>query len=44
MYSGAFMPVMRTRLYDLTDTMDSVIDGVQDAVDRMIYLEKKNQP
>jgi predicted phosphate transport protein (TIGR00153 family) len=41
MYSGAFMPVMRTRLYDLTDTMDSVIDGVQDAVDRMIYLEKK---
>lgn len=45
LYSGAFMPAMRTRLYDLTDTIDSVIDSVQDAVDRMAYLEhKKTSP
>lgn len=44
LYSGAFMPAMRTRLYDLTDTIDSVIDSVQDAVDRMVYLEHKKVP
>lgn len=44
LYSGAFMPVMRTRLYDLTDGIDDVIDRVQDAVDRIIYLEHKKLP
>ncbi|HII15246.1 MAG TPA: DUF47 family protein [Nanoarchaeota archaeon] len=44
MYSGAFMPVMRTRLYDLTDGIDDVIDRVQDVADRIIYLEHKKVP
>ncbi|MFH1065584.1 MAG: DUF47 family protein [Nanoarchaeota archaeon] len=44
LYSGAFMPAMRTRMYDLTDTIDSVIDSVQDSVDRMVYLEHKKVP
>ena len=44
LYSGAFMPVMRTRLYDLTDGIDDVIDRMQDAVDRIIYLEHKKLP
>ncbi|MBU2638648.1 MAG: DUF47 family protein [Nanoarchaeota archaeon] len=44
LYLGAFMPAMRTRLYDLTDTIDSVMDSVQDAVDRMVYLEHKKVP
>lgn len=44
LYLGAFMPAMRTRLYDLTDSIDSVIDSVQDSVDRMVYLEHKKVP
>lgn len=44
LYSGAFMPAMRTRLYDLTDTIDSVMDSVQDSVDRMAYLRHKKVP
>ncbi|MDI6737196.1 MAG: DUF47 family protein [Nanoarchaeota archaeon] len=44
LYIGAFMPAMRTRLYDLTDSIDSVIDSVQDSVDRMVYLEHKKVP
>ncbi|MDD4878510.1 MAG: DUF47 family protein [Candidatus Nanoarchaeia archaeon] len=44
LYSGAFMPAMRSRLFSLTDYVDDVIDTMQDAVDKMIYLKRAKVP
>lgn len=44
LYSGAFMPAMRSRLFSLTDYIDDVIDHVQDSVDKMIYLKRAKVP
>lgn len=44
LYKGAFMPVMRTHLYDFSDKLDDIADVIQDAADKFGYLEGKKIP
>jgi len=44
LYEGAFMPLMRTFLFDFAESLDDVIDGMQDAAERIVYLKGKKLP
>jgi predicted phosphate transport protein (TIGR00153 family) len=41
LYSGAFMPIMRSRLYDLADAIDDIFDSIRDTANTFIYLQKR---
>jgi len=44
LYGGAFMPLMRTFLYEFADALDDVTDKIQDASKRIVYLKGKKLP
>jgi len=44
LYKGAFMPIMRSRLYDLADGVDNIFDSIRDTANTFIYLKDKKFP
>ncbi|MBL7100733.1 MAG: DUF47 family protein [Nanoarchaeota archaeon] len=44
LYEGAFLPMMRSRLYDFSGRIDDVADTIQDAVNIFHYLKGKKIP
>ncbi|MCG2718731.1 MAG: DUF47 family protein [Nanoarchaeota archaeon] len=44
LYSGAFLPMTRSRLYDFSGRIDDVADAIQDAANLLHYIEKKKVP
>ncbi|MDP2908917.1 MAG: DUF47 family protein [Nanoarchaeota archaeon] len=44
LYEGAFLPVMRSRLYDLSGRMDNVADASKNVVNMLHYLRDKKVP
>lgn len=42
LYKGAFLPGMRTQLYDLVNMLDEVANKMQNAVQSFVYLRGKN--
>ena len=42
LYGGAFLPGMRTQLYNLVNMLDGVANRIQDAVQSFVYLKDKN--
>lgn len=44
LYEGAFLPVMRSRLYDLSGRIDDVADTIKNVVNMLHYLRDKKVP
>jgi len=44
LYEGAFLPVMRSRLYDLSGRIDNVADAIKNAANMLGYLKEKKVP
>ncbi len=44
LYEGAFMPLMRTFLFDFAEALDDVVDCVQDAAEKILYFKNRKLP
>jgi len=44
LYAGAFLPMMRSRLYDFSGRLDDVADTIQDAANLLHYMKGKKIP
>jgi len=44
LYSGAFLPVSRSRILDFAENVDKVADAAEDAVKLLSFLDKKEIP
>ncbi len=44
LYAGAFLPVMRSRFYDLSGRLDNVADTVQDAANILHHMKGRKIP
>lgn len=44
LYEGAFLPVMRSRLYDLSGRLDNVADTIKNVANMFHYLKDKKVP
>jgi len=44
LYEGAFLPVMRSRLYDLSGRIDNVADAIKNVGNMLHYLKNKKVP
>ena len=44
LYSGAFLPVSRSRILDFAENVDKVADAAEDAVKLLSFLERKEIP
>ncbi len=44
LYEGAFLPVMRSRLYDLSGRLDNVADAIKNVANMLGYLKGRKVP
>lgn len=44
LFEGAFLPVTRSRLYELSESIDNVADEIQDAADMLVFFKGRKLP